>query len=86
MRRGEHKCRILERHMKLKDQQLKTILFIYRLLYQNLTVTKNQKSIIDAHKKKKKRIQTITKVSHQIKREENKRGRQEKTPTKTNAK
>ena len=28
MRRGDHKCRILELHLKLKDQQLKTILFI----------------------------------------------------------
>ena len=41
VRRGEHKCRILEMHLKLKDQQLKTILFIYRLLYQNLMVTAN---------------------------------------------
>ena len=41
MRKGEYKCRILEMHLKLKDQQLKTILFIYRLLYQNLMVTAN---------------------------------------------
>ena len=41
VRRGEHKCRILKMHLKLKDQQLKTILFIYRLLYQNLMVTAN---------------------------------------------
>ena len=27
---------ILEMHLKLRDQQLKTILYIYRLLYQNL--------------------------------------------------
>ena len=33
VRRGEHKCRILEMHLKLKDHQLKTISFIYRLLY-----------------------------------------------------
>ena len=39
--RGDHKYRILEMHLKLKDQQLKTILFIYRLLYQNLMVTAN---------------------------------------------
>ena len=26
MRRGEHKCRILEMHLTLKDQQLKMIL------------------------------------------------------------
>ena len=41
MRRGDHKCRILEMLLKLKDQQLKTILFIYKLLYQNFMVTTN---------------------------------------------
>ena len=40
-RRGEYTCRILEMHWKLKDQRLKTILFVYRLLYQNLMVTAN---------------------------------------------
>ena len=35
----EHKCSILEMHLELKDQQLKAILFIYRLLYQNLMIT-----------------------------------------------
>ena len=35
------KRRILEMHLKLKGQQLKTILFIYRLLYQNFMVTAN---------------------------------------------
>ena len=42
MRKGEYRCRILEMHLKLKDQQFKTILYIYRLLYQNLMVTTNQ--------------------------------------------
>ena len=28
VRRGEQKCRILEMHLKLKDQQLRTILFL----------------------------------------------------------
>ena len=41
VKRGEHKGKILEMHLKLKEQQLKTILFIYRLLYQNLMVTAN---------------------------------------------
>ena len=41
VRRGEHKCRTLEMHLKLEDQQRKTILFLYRLLYQNLMVTAN---------------------------------------------
>ena len=28
VRRGEYKCRILEMHLKLRDQQIKTILYI----------------------------------------------------------
>ena len=32
--RGEYECRILERHLKLRDQQLKTISHMYNLLYQ----------------------------------------------------
>ena len=78
VRIGEHKWRPLKIHLKLRDQQLKTILFIYRLLYQNLIVTANQKSTIDAHIKRKKESKHNTKVSHQITREENKRGREEK--------
>ena len=33
-RLGKYKCRILEMHLKLKLLQLKTILFMYRLLHQ----------------------------------------------------
>ena len=40
LRRGKYKCRILETHLKLRDQQLKK-LYIYRLLYQNPMVSKN---------------------------------------------
>ena len=69
LKRGEHKCRILERYLKSKDQQLKTILFIYRLLYQNLMVTANQKPTIDTYTKKKKESKHKTKVNHQITRE-----------------
>ena len=29
VQRGEYKCRILEMHLKLRDQRLKTILEIY---------------------------------------------------------
>ena len=53
VQRAEHKCRILEMHWELKDQRLKTILFIYRLLYQNLVVNTNQKITIVTHKKEK---------------------------------
>ena len=48
----DYKLRILEMHLKLRDQQLKTTLYIYRLLNQNLMVTANQKSTIDTHTKK----------------------------------
>ena len=46
-------------HLKLRDQQLKTIIFIYRLLYKNVMVTTNQKFIIDIHTKKKKRTSLV---------------------------
>ena len=29
MRRGEHKCRVLKIHPKLRDQQVKAILCVY---------------------------------------------------------
>ena len=76
VRRGEHQCRILEVHLKLKDLQLKTIFFIYRLLYKNLMVTATQKSTVATHTKKKKESKHNTKVSHQIAREENRRERE----------
>ena len=49
-------------------------------------VTANQKSAIGIHTKKKKESKHNNKDSHQITREENKRGREEKKPTKTNPK
>ena len=49
--------------------------------------TANQKTTIDTHRKKEKRqSKHNTKDSHQITREENKRGRKEKRRTKTNSK
>ena len=55
MRRGKYECKILEMHLKLKDQQLKIILHIYRMLHQNLVGTTNQKKTIDTHFKKRRR-------------------------------
>ena len=83
VRRGEHKCRKWELHLKLRDKQLKTILYIYRLLYQNLMGNANQKTTTDIHTKKKKQPKHNTKDGHQTTKEENKRGREEKRPTKT---
>ena len=48
--------------------------------------TTNQKPAIDTHIKKKRQTKYNTEDSHQIIREENKRGREEKSPTSTNAK
>ena len=59
-------------HLKLRDQQLNTIMYIYSLLYQDLMLTTNQKSTINIHTKK----ETNTIGSHQITREENKRGKE----------
>ena len=76
MRRGVYKCRILEMHLKLRDHQLTTILYLHRQLYQNLMVTANQKSTIDKHTNTKNNPNTILKIV--IKPQENKRGRKEK--------
>ena len=64
-------------HLKLRRQQLKTILYVYRLLYKNLIVltAANQKSMIDIHTKKKDQSKHNTKDSYKITIEENKRGR-----------
>ena len=85
LRKGGYKCRTLEVHLQLRDQQLKTILYIYRLLYQNFRVTANQKSTIDTQTNKKNQLKYNAKDSHQTTRGDNNR-REEKTATKTNPK
>ena len=55
MTRGEYKCRTLKMHLKLKERQSKTILYIYRLLYQNLMQITNQKTEKDTHTHKKEK-------------------------------
>ena len=66
-------------HLKLRDQQLKAIMYMYILLYQNLTVTVNEKSIIDTHANKKKESKQNIKERQQITKGENERGKEEKT-------
>ena len=61
-------------HLKLRDQQLNTVMCIYRWLYQNLTVTANRKSIIDIHTQREKGSKHKTKES-QITREQKRKGR-----------
>ena len=58
MRGWEYKCRVSKTELKLRDQQLKTSTYMYRLLYKNLMVKAKQKSTIDIHTKKEKGIQT----------------------------
>ena len=86
MRRGGYKCRTLEMNLQLRDQQLKTISYIYKLLYQNFRITANQKSTIDTQTSKKNQLKYNTKDTHQTRRGENKRRREEKRATKTNPK
>ena len=46
MRRGGYKCWTPEMNLQLREQ-LKTISYTYRFLYQNFRITANQKSTID---------------------------------------
>ena len=73
--------------LAIREQQFKTISYTYRLLYQNFTVSSNQKSPIDTKTKKTKKnqLKNNTKDSHQTTRGENKR-RKEKRATKTTPK
>ena len=55
VRRGEDKCRTLKMHLKLRDPQSTTILYLYRLLCQNQMGTTKQKPTMDTHIKRKKK-------------------------------
>ena len=85
VRRGGYKFGTQEMHLQLRDQQLKIISYIYRLLYQNLRVTANQTSTIDTHTNKKNQLKYNTKDSHQTRRGENKKGRQKSRKNKSEA-
>ena len=68
--------------MKVRDQEPNTILYDYRLLYQNLMVAANQKPT-DIHTHTQNLNLTLKIV---LKSQENKRPMQEKRPAKTNPK
>ena len=72
--------------MKLRDQQLKTTLDIYRLLYQNLMGTANKKTTTDTDTKKKKQPKQNTKEVIKPQEKRAKEGRKEKRLTKMNPK
>ena len=86
MRRVENKRKTPEMHLQSRDQQPKTILYIYRLLYQNFKITANQISTIDRQTNKQNQLKYNTKDSHQTTTGENKRRRKEKRATKTKPK
>ena len=83
MRRGGYKCRTLEMNLQLREQQLKTISYTYRLLHQNFRITANQKSTIDTQINKKNQLKynktkTVIKPKEEITREEGKKREQQK--------
>ena len=84
MRRVENKRKTPEMHLQSRDQQPKTILYIYRLLYQNFKITANQISTIDRQTNKQNQLKYNTKDIHQSRRGENKKRREEKRATNTN--
>lgn len=51
--RSCEKRKVQMRTLQLRNQQPKTISFMYRFLYKNFRVTANQKSTIDVHAYKK---------------------------------
>ena len=87
MRRGGYTRRTLEMHLQLRDQQPKTIscIYIYRLT-SKLQSNCKPKTTVDTQTNKKNQLKYNTKDSHQTRRGENKRRREEKRATKTNPK
>ena len=75
-----------ENAFKIKRSATENNPYVYRLLYQNLMGITNQKTTIDTHIKKKKQTKYYTKDRHQVIREENRRGREEKRAKITNPK
>ena len=68
-------------NLQLREQQLKTISYTYRLLYQSFRITASQKSTIDIQTEKNQ-LKYNSKDTHQTRRGENKRRRTEKRDTK----
>ena len=82
VRVGKNKCTVVKMYLKLRSPQLKTIMYVYRLLCINLMITINQKSTIDTHTKNRKESKHNTKDNHQIIRD-NKRRKEQKRTAKT---
>ena len=67
-------------NLQLREQQLKTISYTYRLLYQNFGITANQKSTIDTQRKinSKTTLKIVIKPKEDRTREEGKEKEQQK--------
>ena len=81
MRRGGYKCRTLEMNLQLREQQLKTISYTYRLLYQNFRKLPT-KNLQQMHKQRKINSNTTLKIvikpEEERKREEANKKEQQK--------
>ena len=80
MRRGGYKCRTLEMNLQLREQQLKTISYTYRFLYQNFRITANQNSTIDTQRKitSNTTLKIVIKPQEERTREQGKKKEQQK--------
>lgn len=78
-KRKEQKYRIFKMHLKLRDEQLKIITYMYRLLYKNFMVSTNLKSVIGTYTQRNPN----TKDSHQVTVEESKRRKEQKRTLET---
>ena len=80
MRRSGYKCRTLEMSLQLREQQLKTISYTYRLLHQNFRITASQKSTIDTQRKinSNTTLKIVIKPEEERTREEGKKKEQQK--------
>ena len=83
-RGGKNKCRVVKMHLKGRYQQLRAIMYTYRLLYKILMVTTDQSSTINTHTKKKKKSKHNTKDSHQTTREKTTRRNKKIQPQNSN--
>ena len=70
-------------YLQLRNQQLKTNLYVFRLLYQNFRITASQKSTNDTQTNKNQ-LKYNTKDSHQTRRGE-KKGRKNSNKNKSTA-
>ena len=86
MRGVEYKCKVFKRHLKLRVKLLETITYIHTLLYKNLAVNTNQKSITDIHTNKKKEYKYNTKYKVIKSQEKGTKEERGEIPTKTNPK